>query len=239
MTRGRLAVVIAALDERRNVEALLPRLLEALASMPELESEVVFVLAGDDGTEQVVAGVPSVRGLRQVDRDGLAAAFRLGFAALDPATNLVATLDADLNHRPEELPRLVRALEARDADIVVGSRVVPGAAVLGGSLVKRAASRLGNFAIRLLFGSGIRDRTSGFRVYRRAALSELAIEGQGFSFLPAMLLAAERGGLRIVEEPISFDRRGWGRSKLPVVATALGYLKLALRARSHGRRRAR
>lgn len=232
--------MIAALDERRNLEALVPRLRRTLESLAGFDCEMVFVLAGEDGSASDLAGVDRLRVIRQRGSGGLAEAFRIGFAALDRSVDVVVTMDADLNHRPEELPRLVAELDASGADVVVGSRCVPGAVVASAGRLKRAASRIGNFVIGVLFGDRIRDRSSGYRAYRHAALARLPVAGAGFSFLPAMLLAAEREGLRIVEAPISFDRRLWGRSKLPVVATAAGYLRLALlswrsRPRAEGR----
>lgn len=237
MSARRLATVIAALDERENLELLVPRLAAILSELPGVEAEMIFVVAGADGSADYLETIGGTSVIRQNDRDGLAAAFRAGFAAVDRGVDVVVTMDADLNHRPEELPRLLAALDVRGADIVVGSRGVPGAVIETASRIKRAASRIGNAVIGVLFGSRIRDRTSGYRVYRRCRLDELPVAGAGFSFLPAMLLAAERADMVIVEEPISFDRRRWGYSKLPVVATTLGYLRLALQARTHGKRR--
>ncbi|GMU65462.1 MAG: dolichol-phosphate mannosyltransferase [Acidobacteriota bacterium] len=239
MSVRRLATVVAALDERENLELLVPRLAATLRALAGFEAEMIFVVAGTDGSAGYLEALGGTTVIRQTDRGGLAEAFRAGFAAVDRGADVVVTMDADLNHRPEELPRLLAALDGSGADIVVGSRGVPGAVIESASWIKRAASRIGNAVIGVLFGDRIRDRTSGYRVYRRPRLDELPVAGAGFSFLPAMLLAAERAGMVIVEEPISFDRRRWGHSKLPIVATTLGYLRLALQARNLGRRRRR
>lgn len=236
MSRRRIVSVIASLNERRNLEVLVPRLAHTLGELAQFDAEQIFVVAGDDGSDHFLRELGGVQVIRQEGGGGLAAAFRSGFAAVDRHADIVVTMDADLNHRPEELPRLLAALDARGADIVVGSRGVPGAVIESASWIKRAASRFGNAVIGVLFGERIRDRTSGYRVYRRSRLDELPVAGAGFSFLPAMLLAAERAGMVIVEEPISFDRRRWGHSKLPIVATTIGYLRLALQARTLGRR---
>lgn len=226
--RRRIATVIATLDERENLVPLVERLSETFHALPEVEWEPVFVVAGDDGSVEYLEQVGGLNVIRQRGQGGLAEAFRAGFAAVDPGVDLVATMDGDLNHRPEDLPRLLMRLEARRADIVIGSRWIPGAVVDSQLTSRSLTSRLANRLIGQLFGDQIRDRTSGFRVYRRSRLGELPVEGAGFSFLPAMVLAAERRGMRIVEEPIAFDRRHQGRSKLPIVATALGYLRLAM-----------
>lgn len=234
---GPVAVVLAAWNEAGIAGALADRLAAVLGAEYPGGWQVVAVVAGDDGTAEAFAGRYRFRVLREGEPRGLAAAFRAGFAAVEPAAGVIVTLDADLNHQPEEIPRLVAALALRGADIVVGSRAVPGAAVRDSPLWKRGLSRIGNGTIRWLFGDQVRDRSSGFRAYRAAALARLPVEGSGFAFLPAMLIAAERLGLRVVEEPITFVHRRWGRSKLPVVATTLGYLRLALgRGRAPARR---
>jgi dolichol-phosphate mannosyltransferase len=224
--RLRLALVIAAYDEAGNVSELADRLAAVLPGLPGYRSETLFVVRGSDGTRDLLRARGDVAVLDDGGAEGLAGAFRSGFARVLPGADRVATMDADLNHQPEDLPRLLAALEAREAEIVIGSRSVPGASVLGAPAWKRALSRTGNRLLSLLFGGRIRDRSSGYRVYRAAALARLPVEGEGFAFLPRMLLEAERLGLRVVEEPITFRQRRWGYSKLPVVATAVGYLRL-------------
>jgi dolichol-phosphate mannosyltransferase len=233
--RLRLALVIAAYDEAGNVGELADRLAAVVGGLETYRCRTFFVVRGGDGTRRVLAGRTDLEVLDDPGTEGLAGAFRRGFARALPGSDRVATMDADLNHQPEDLPRLLAALETRGAEIVIGSRSVPGAAVLGAPAWKRALSGAGNRILSLLFGGRIRDRSSGYRVYRAATLGRLPVEGEGFAFLPRMLLEAERLGLSIVEEPITFRQRRWGRSKLPVVATAVGYVRLF--ASRVGRRR--
>ena len=225
-SRLRLALVIAAYDEAGNVGELADRLAAVVAGLDGYRCRIVFVVRGGDETRGILAGRSDFDVLDDPGTEGLAGAFRRGFARVLPGSDRVATLDADLNHQPEDLPRLLAALETRDAEIAIGSRSVPGAAVLGAPAWKRALSGAGNRILSLLFGGRIRDRSSGYRVYRAATLGRLPVEGDGFAFLPRMLLEAERLGLTIVEEPITFRHRRWGHSKLPVVATAVGYVRL-------------
>jgi dolichol-phosphate mannosyltransferase len=232
-----LAVVIAAMDERDNVGPLCRRLLASLRAAPELRRfEVIFVVEGSDGTEAALAaiaagGAPEIRVIRPPRSGGLGAAFRFGFAAVAPDVDLVATLDADLNHAPEDIPRLVRAIERHRADIVIGSRRVPGARSFGQPRWKRLLSLAGNAAIRRQLRTGIRDQTSGFRVYRAAALARLTFRSDGFAFVPEILSSAAAIGLRIHEEPIDFRHRIEGRSKLRLAPTARDYLRLMARGR--------
>ena len=238
----KLAVVIAAYDERDNIAPLCHRLhetLNALAATAGWQYEVLLVVEGTDGTREVVEELlpelPGFRVLYHPEPSGLGAAFRRGFAAVSGAADFVVTLDADLNHQPEEIPRLVASLAGSGDDILVGSRWVAGASVLGTPFWKLTLSRLVGFLMTHLFGLTVRDKTSGFRVYRRAALTELPFERDNFAFLPEMLVLARRAGLTTREEPISFVYRVQGRSKMGFLATSTSYLSLFRTA--FGRRR--
>lgn len=228
-----ISVVIAAYDERENLEVLLPRLCEALPAAGE-EREMVFVLAGSDGSRELVEslcaalGVERLRVIHEPEPSGLGRAFRAGFRAVSPDADVVVTMDADLNHRPEELPRLVRALRERQADIVVGSRLATGGRVEGTPRWKRLLSRSVNAVMARLYGLAVRDKTSGYRVYRAEALRRLRFDNPDFAFLPEILIDAARQGMKIAEEPIHFVHRVRGRSKMGIVRTSLSYVGLFL-----------
>jgi dolichol-phosphate mannosyltransferase len=237
-----LAIVIAAYDERDNIASLSRRLhqtLTAMAATAGWEYEVVLVVDGKDGTREVLEELrpelPGFRILYHPEPSGLGAAFRRGFAAVSPNVDFIVTLDADLNHQPEEIPRLVASLAGSNDDILVGSRWVAGASVSGTPAWKLALSRIVGFLMSHLFGLTVRDKTSGFRVYRRAALAELPFERDNFAFLPEMLVLARRAGLSTREEPISFVYRVHGKSKMGLLATSASYLSLFRTA--FGRRR--
>ena len=225
----KLAVVIAAFDERPNVEPLLERLDRALAAHRG-RRDLLFVVDGEDGTREAIEAlaqrIPDVRVLHAREPRGLADAFRRGFEALAPDVDRVVTLDADLNHQPEEIPRLLAALETSGADVVVGSRDVAGAEIVGIPRWKRVLSRLVNSALGRLTGCPASDKTSGFRVYRGDALRRLRVRSGGYSFLADLLLQASALGMKIHEEPIRFVYRVAGRSKLPFARTSLDYVRL-------------
>jgi dolichol-phosphate mannosyltransferase len=226
-----LSVVIAAHDERENLEELIRRLHAALPSACE-ESELVLVLAGADGSRELVESLASTLGidrlkvLHQETPSGLGNAFRSGFDAVSPEAELVATMDADLNHQPEELPRLVRRLATAQADVVVGSRFTRESRVEGTPLWKRVLSGCMNVVLMHLFGLATRDKTSGYRVYRADALRRIRFANADFAFLPEMLIDASQQGMRIVEEPIHFIHRTRGTSKMRIVKTSMSYLGL-------------
>jgi glycosyltransferase involved in cell wall biosynthesis len=230
----KISVVIAAYDERENIERLTRRLHRTLAALGE-PFEILFVIEGLDGTRQILDGLAAelggIRVLYREARSGLGNAFRRGFSALAPDTDVVVTLDADLNHQPEEIPRLLTELQTRGADIVIGSRVVAGHLVEGIPLWKQTLSVVINAWMRLFFGIPIGDKTSGFRVYRAGVLRQLPFENDDFAFLPELLILACRKKLVIHEAPIHFIYRTEGRSKMGFFSTSFSYLRLFRRRR--------
>jgi dolichol-phosphate mannosyltransferase len=230
----KLAVVIAAYNEEENIEALTRRLAHSLAKIPGCAWEILFVVEGRDRTREILERLSGeIGGLRILYREepsGLGNAFRRGFAAVPADADLVVTLDADLNHQPEEIPRLVAALERSGADILIGSRFLDASRVDGTPLWKRFLSGMMNAVMRYLYGVAARDKTSGFRVYRAEVLRAIDFENRNFAFLPEILIRAHAAGLAIAEEPIHFIFRVHGRSKMKFWATSLSYVAL-LRAR--------
>jgi dolichol-phosphate mannosyltransferase len=223
-------VVIAAYDEVENIRELTERLLRALSSMDHMESELIFVVEGQDGTlealQTFIEGPIALTVLYNKAPTGIGTAFRRGFDAVGPEQDLVVTMDADLNHSPEEIPDLLDALERNDADIVVGSRFVAGGASHGTPFWKRFLSGTINRLMRIAFALPVRDKTSGFRIYRSSALRGLAFENRDFAFLPEILILAEGRGFKIVEHPIQFRFRERGQSKMGFARTSLSYLRL-------------
>jgi 4-amino-4-deoxy-L-arabinose transferase-like glycosyltransferase/GT2 family glycosyltransferase len=222
----KLAVVIAAWNERENLEALTLRLQQTLTGA----FEIVYVIAGDDGTraiaERLQAEFGNIRIIDEPQRGGLGAALRLGFAAVTDDTDLVVTMDADLNHQPEEIPRLLATLERTKADVVVGSRAVSGSTVTGTPLWKRFLSGVLNIVMQVLFGGTVRDKTSGFRVYRADVIRNVPHRQNDYSVQPEIVIEAQRAGYRIVEEPIHFIYRREGQSKMEFWPTSFSYLSL-------------
>lgn len=229
-----LTVVIAAYDEEGNVEPLTRRLRQTLAGMPGWSAEILYVVEGTDRTREILAGlaqeVPGLRVFYQERPSGIGQAFRRGFAALSAETEWVVTLDADLNHQPEEIPRLLEAARRQGCDVLVGSRFLRGSAVDGTPLWKRFLSGSMNHLMRFLYGLRVADKTSGFRVYRAEVLRSIAFQNDAFAFLPEILILAHRAGFRICEEPIHFIYRQEGRSKMAIWPTTASYLRL-LRSR--------
>jgi apolipoprotein N-acyltransferase len=213
---ARAAVILPTYNERDTVEEVIDRVLAA--------SDRVDVMVVDDsspdGTGDMVRKIADrdtrVSLVERPEKGGLASAYLDGFVqAISKGYDLVVEMDADLSHRPEELPRLLEG--AGTHHVTIGSRYVPGGRVQNWSLVRRALSRGGNLYVRLLLGLPVRDATSGYRVYRRDALRELInrqLRSEGYGFQIELAYRAWRRGMSVGEVPITFEERRHGHSKI-------------------------
>jgi dolichol-phosphate mannosyltransferase len=179
-----------------------------------------------------------VRVMHRTGRRGLGVSYLDGFrfAAASDA-DFVVQMDADRSHDPTYLPAMIEA--AKDgADLVVGSRYMHGISVVNWPLRRLILSSLANGYIRTITGLGLRDCTSGFRCWRRGALSRLPLDrivSEGYSFVVEVTFHAAAAGLRLLEVPIIFIERREGASKLSsgvLFESLLTPIKLVLR---HGR----
>jgi dolichol-phosphate mannosyltransferase len=218
-------VVIPTYNERDNLEPLLSRLHEVAPAARVL----VVDEASPDGTgelaDKLVAADERVRVLHRPGKAGLGAAYLAGFAdGLQGSYEVVVEMDADGSHAPEDLPTLLAALD--DADLVIGSRYVPGGRVVNWPAHREWLSRGGNLYSRLALGVPIRDITGGYRAFRREVLEELAlgdVASQGYCFQVDMAWRAVQAGFRVREVPSTVTVRERGSSKMSqaIVAEAL------------------
>ena len=167
---GRVVMVVPTYDEALNLPLLVERV---RAAQPDVDLLVVDDNS-PDGTgaiaDTIAAADPQVSVLHRTSKEGLGAAYLHGFrVALDRGYDVIGEMDADGSHQPEELHRLLAAL--READLVIGSRWVPGGSIVNWPLHRQLLSRGGNAYIRTLLGIGVRDATAGFRLFRRTTLS--------------------------------------------------------------------
>ena len=222
----RSLVVIPTYQEVGNVEEVLRR---SRAALPE--GEVLIVDDGSpDGTadraEAVAADLGGVSVLRRTSKDGLGAAYRAGFAwGIERGFEVLVEMDADLQHDPAALPRLVGAIEG-GAELAIGSRYVEGGSIPSWSWHRRALSIWGNRYAAFVLALPVSDATSGFRAYHANALRLLdtsAFRADGYGFQIETAYRVSRAGGRIVEVPISFADRSVGESKRSwrIVAEAL------------------
>jgi len=222
----RCLVVIPTYQEAGNVEQVLRR---SRAALPD--GEVLIVDDGSpDGTadraEQVGRELGGVSVLRRQAKVGLGAAYRAGFAwGIEHGFEVMIEMDADLQHDPAALPRLLSTVE-EGAELAIGSRYAPGGSIPSWSWHRRALSRYGNRYAALVLRLPVTDATSGFRAYHVNALRLLtpsAFRADGYGFQIETAYRVSRAGGRIVEVPISFADRAVGESKMSwrIIAEAL------------------
>jgi len=159
-------------------------------------------------------------------KEGLGPAYLAGFRrALSDGAELVLEMDCDFSHDPNDVPRLLAAVE-HGADLALGSRYVPGGGVRNWGLVRRLISEGGSLYARVLLGVKVRDLTGGFKCYRRAVLEAIdlgAVESKGYAFQIETTYRVLRAGFQVVEVPITFADREVGGSKMSkgIVAEAI------------------
>ncbi|MGH2995812.1 MAG: polyprenol monophosphomannose synthase [Gaiellaceae bacterium] len=216
----RLAVCLPTYDERENIEAM-ARALGHVFERHGLDGRVLVIDdSSPDGTgaeaDRLAAELPFLEVLHRERKEGLGPAYLAGFRrVLREGADLVAEIDCDFSHDPEDLPRLVAAAE--EADVALGSRYVPGGGTRNWSLLRRAVSRSGGLYARAVLGIGVRDPTSGFRVYRRPVLQRIALDrisSRGYAFQVETVYRALEAGFTVREVPIVFAEREAGGSKM-------------------------
>jgi dolichol-phosphate mannosyltransferase len=218
---GRVVMVIPTYNEADNLEWIVGRLRRV---HPEVDVLVVDDQS-PDGTgriaDEIAAEDPRLHVLHRAAKGGLGAAYLHGFAwALAEGYDVIGEMDADGSHQPEELHLLLDALE--HADLVIGSRWVPGGSVRNWPVQRELLSRGGNAYVRLLLGIDVRDATAGFRLFRRATLEKIdlsEVRSTGYVFQTDLVARTLRAGLTVREVPIEFVERVRGESKMsPSVA---------------------
>jgi dolichol-phosphate mannosyltransferase len=213
----RLLVVIPTYNERENLASLLA---EARRVLPEADLLVIDD-ASPDGTGELADALagrdPRMRVLHRPAKLGLGTAYLEGFRlALHDGYDYVFEMDADFSHAPSDLVRLLEAARA-GADLAIGSRYVPGGGTRNWGLGRRLISRGGSLYARAILGVPVRDLTSGFKCFRRAALESLdlsALRSEGYAFQIEVTYRLFRRGRRVVELPIVFVDRRVGSSKM-------------------------
>jgi dolichol-phosphate mannosyltransferase len=222
-------VVIPTYNERENIEPMASAVLRAL---PDADLLVVDD-ASPDGTgelaDRLARGSARIAVLHRPRKEGLGPAYREGFTwALARPYERVIEMDCDFSHDPADLPRLV-AESRRGADLVIGSRYIPGARIVGWPPHRHLLSAAANGYARLLLGRAVRDWTSGFKCFRRSALEPL-IEGpalaNGYVFQVQGTYRVLHRGLRVVEVPIIFRERTRGESKVRYNSAIEAFLKV-------------
>lgn len=219
-------LILPTYNEAGNIEAFV----EAVRQKLPASAQILIVDDNSpDGTgriaDRLAAEHENVNVLHRPQKEGLGPAYIAGFrSAMASGADLLLEMDSDFSHDPAYLPRLLEAAER--ADLVIGSRYVPGGGVGEWGALRRAISRGGSAYARLVLGVGVHDLTGGFKCFRREVLEEIdldTIHARGYAFQVEMTYRAIQHGFRVIEVPIVFHERRVGSSKMSkaIVAEAV------------------
>ncbi len=222
-------IVVPTYNEKENVRSIAQQFLAALPGC-----ELLFVDDNSpDGTGKIIdemaAADPRIHVMHRAGKLGLGTAYVEGFGwGLARGYEYLFEMDADGSHDPKYLPQML-ALAVDGADVVVGSRNVPGGGVEGWGIGRNIISKGGSLYARTILGIDVRDVTAGFVCWRRAALEAIELQtitSNGYSFQIEMKYRAVKKGLRLVETPIVFVDRRVGQSKMSRAIVAEALLKV-------------
>jgi dolichol-phosphate mannosyltransferase len=213
-------LVLPTYNEAENLEPIVDAAASSLAAASPEHRLLIVDDNSPDGTgriaDRLAEGRDDVEVLHRSEKEGLGPAYLAGFErALGGGAELILEMDADFSHDPADIPRLIEA--ARDADLVLGSRYMPGGGVAGWAWHRRLLSRGGCWYARTILGVPVRDLTGGFKCFRRETLETLDLSGihaDGYGFQIEMTYRSVRAGLRVQEIPITFHDRRAGTSKM-------------------------
>jgi dolichol-phosphate mannosyltransferase len=213
-------VVLPTYNERENLAPLVRAVRSALADAAPDHTILVVDDSSPDGTGEIADRLaredPHLKVLHRPRKEGLGQAYLAGFEiALREGAALVLEMDADFSHDPSYLTRMIEA--AAGADLVLGSRYVPGGGTRNWGRVRSFVSRGGCWYARAVLGLPVRDLTGGFKCFRREVLEALdlgRIRSQGYAFQVELTYRALQLGFRVVEIPIVFTDRRVGQSKM-------------------------
>lgn len=231
----RVLVVSPTYNERATLTRVVRRV---RASLPDADVLVVDD-SSPDGTGEIADEMAAVDGhvhvLHRASKEGLGRAYVAGFQwGVRQGYDVLVEMDADGSHQPEELPRVIAPLA--DADVVIGSRWVPGGVVRNWPKHRELISRSANIYARFALGIPVRDATAGFRAYRAEVLDKVRIDevaSAGYCFQIDLILRALRAGFRVVEVPIEFVERIEGTSKMDGHVVAEAFTRVTAWALRH------
>ena len=230
----KISAVIPVYNEAEVIDEFSSRLVHSMQEMG-VDYEAIFVVEGQDETRQKLLELSVHNSRVKVEysekRLGLGKALKKGLGLVDPNSDYVLTMDADLNHHPEEIKDLVKA--SKNVDVVVGCRSRIKGLVSELPIFKRMISACTNWILKKAFSVPSTDVTSGYRLYSTRTIKTIRDElrGKNFEVTAEILIRAKKKGLSIVEVPITFTRRPRGTSKLSFLRSGLGYLILLVRLR--------
>ncbi|MBN2420926.1 glycosyltransferase [Candidatus Woesearchaeota archaeon] len=230
--RMKISVVMAAYDEKGNVDVLVKRIHKVLNQI-KIPHEFVLVLRGtkeSSGYNDLVKLKKTINNMNIFYKPnviGIGPSFRCGFDNVSKTATHILTMDADMNHQPEEIPSFIEAMEKSGADVIIGSRYIEkGKFVM--PVWKKFLSRTMNVLLRFLYDLPVADKTSGYRLYKKGVIDSInhKTTSVNFEYLPELLIRARKKNYLLAETPIYFKKRKFGKSKMNILKTTIGYLRL-------------
>jgi len=220
--------LIPAFDEKGNLAELTQRLVTVLQKTG-IKFKIFFVLQGNISNRKTAVKLkreyPQVDFIYYPKALGIGRAYQLGFLHVDKKYSHILTLDADLNHQPEELPKFLTAWKKTRPDIIIGSRYIRGGKFQDNRIWKRICSFTTNMFVTKLLKIDVHDITSGYRLIRKEAAETIAgkLKEKGYPSYMEFILLAQKSGFSIKEIPISYIPRKWGKSKMGKITTLFNY----------------
>lgn len=231
----KISTVIAAYNEKENIIELIQRLIDVFRSI-NIDYEIILVVQGKDGTFELLQDFKNktnspIRILYYERALGVGVSFKIGFHNISEDATHILTMDADLNHQPEDLTRFLKILEHKDIDIVIGSRYIPGGSMKNVKAWRYILSRFVNHMLSYLSSLRVIDKTSGYRLQKKKVVVSLRdkINTKNFDFYVDYLVMAQKAGFSMTEIPIVFIARSKGRSKMNKIDTLFRYCLLFLK----------
>lgn len=232
----KISIVIPAYNESGNIIELIQRLINVCKNIM-IDYEIILIIQGKDGTFELLQEFINKYSYNNIYIHyypkplGVGPAYKIGFNNIADDATHVLTMDADLNHQPEELPRFIKAMKKYDADIIIGSRYIPCGTIVNVHRWRYILSKTVNDLFIYIVGLRVRDKTNGYRLNKRKVVVNLRnkIKAKNFDFYIEYLILAQRKNFSIVEIPVSYIARKWGRSKMGLINTFFRYCVLIIR----------
>ena len=218
MKENSLLIVIPTYNEKENIEPLIS---EIFKTVPPPQTHILIVDDNSpDGTALIVEEIAkqnnSLHILKREKKMGGATAFLTGFSwGINNGFDILLAMDADFSHDPKYIPAMLKEIEK--ADLVIGSRNVPGGMIENRSFIRNILTKGGAFYCQFLLNCPIKDFTGGYNMWRKTTLEKIGLEdvvSRGYSFQIEMKYKTYKKGLNIVEVPIVFPDRKKGQSKM-------------------------
>jgi len=233
--RMKISTVIAAYNEKENIIELIERIINIFKSI-NIDYEIILVVQGNDGTFELLQDFikktnSHIYTLHYGRPLGVGVAFKIGFHHIAEDATHILTMDADLNHQPEDLPKFLKMLERKEVDIIIGSRYIPYGKMKNVRTWRYILSKFVNYILSYLCNLKVADKTSGYRLQKKEVVVNLRdkIKTKNFDFYVDYLIMAQKAGFSMTEIPIVFIARSKGQSKMNIIDTLFRYCILIVK----------